>query len=55
MKKKEKNGLYVFITAIAINVILSVIYAKIEKVDIITAFKRVWNILLTLHYSPINI
>lgn len=33
MNKKEKSGLYVFISAVAINVISSIIYAIIEKVD----------------------
>lgn len=46
MKKKEKSGFYLFVSAIAINVISSVIYAIIEKVNIITAFKNVWKIVI---------
>lgn len=41
-----KNGIIAFLSAVAINVISSIIYAKIEKVDIGTAFKNVWEIII---------
>lgn len=55
MNKKEKSGLYVFISAVAINVISSIIYAIIEKVDFFTALKSIWKILITFLVNLLSI
>ncbi|AMS11304.1 hypothetical protein K0810_06760 [Erysipelothrix rhusiopathiae] len=50
----KKNALYSIIVAIIINVISSVIYALIEKINFIEAFLQIWEYLFELIANILN-